>query len=87
MGLGLFLVSTRGGYWFLTHLYFTRYGALRDSGYKQELAITTNFAPVIWRSLEGSSGLAYGDFRVVIPMTEIMTARMFLPEAYELFRQ
>ncbi len=33
MGLGLFLVSALGGYWFLTHLYFTRYGALRDSGY------------------------------------------------------
>ena len=61
------------------------------SGYrdkdKQELVVKTNYAPVIWRSLEGSSGLAYGDFRVVIPMTEIMTARIFLPEAYELFRQ
>ena len=33
MGLGLFLVSALGGYWFLTHLHFTRYDALRDSGY------------------------------------------------------
>ena len=33
MGLGWFLIPTLGGYWFLTHLNFTRYGALRDSGY------------------------------------------------------
>ena len=33
MGLGWFLIPTLGGYWFLTHLHFTRYGALRDSGY------------------------------------------------------
>ena len=224
MGLGLFLVSTLGGYWFLTHLHFTRYAALRDSGYHvffraaiaggilagvahllvlplnyflprvdpasqsyasipyspraillsaflgfvlpfvgnclyskekavrrsderagnliellvaesiehqklveislrnrkvyvgfalnsgvvghgesdielvpmasgyrdgdtQDLEITTNYAPVIWESLEGSSRLAYEDFRVVIPMTEIISARIFLPEAYELFQQ
>lgn len=224
MGLGLFLISTLGGYWFLTHLYFTRYGALRDSGChvffraaisggilagighlvvlplhhywswidpgwmsygsipysstailvsalvglvlpfvgnsfysaekaarrfaerdgnfiellvaesirdqklveislknrkvyiglalksgiesqgegdielvpmasgyrdmdKQELVITTNYAPVIWKILEGSSGLTYEDFRVVIPMAEIMSARIFLPDAYELFQQ
>ncbi len=224
MGLGLFLISTLGGYWFLTHLHFTRYDALRDSGYhvffratvsggilaaiahlvvlplnyflpwidlawksydsipysstaiflsaflgialpfagnrfyneekaarraaerdgdliellvaesiedqklveialnsrkvyigfalksgigsqgegdielvpmaggfrdkdKQELEITTTYAPVIWKSLEGSSGLAYEDFRVVIPMAEIISARIFLPEAYELFKR
>ena len=33
MGLGLFLVPTIGGYWFLTHLNYTRYRAYRDSGY------------------------------------------------------
>ena len=33
MGLGLFLVSTLGGYWFLTHLHCTRYDAQRDAGY------------------------------------------------------
>lgn len=33
MGLGWFLIPTLGGYWFLTHLHFTSYGALRDSGY------------------------------------------------------
>ena len=33
MGLGLFLVPTVGGYWFLTHCNYTRYRAFRDSGY------------------------------------------------------
>lgn len=33
MGLGLLLIPTLGGYWFLTRLYYTRYGVLRDSGY------------------------------------------------------
>ena len=57
-------------------------GGFRDKD-KQELEITTTYAPVIWKSLEGSSGLAYEDFRVVIPMTEIISARIFLPEAYQ----
>ena len=33
MNLGSFLIPALGGYWFMTHLHFTRYGALRDSGY------------------------------------------------------
>ena len=33
MGLGLFLVPTVGGYWFLTHFNYTRYRVFRDSGY------------------------------------------------------
>ena len=33
MGLGLLLVSALGGYWFLTHFNFTRYLAVRSSGY------------------------------------------------------
>ena len=33
MPLGWFLIPAVTGYWFLTHLHFTRYGALRDSGY------------------------------------------------------
>ena len=61
-------------------------GGFRDKD-KQELEITTTYAPVIWKSLEGSSGLAYEDFRVVIPMAEIISARIFLPEAYELFKR
>lgn len=60
------------------------------SGYRnketQELEITTYYAPVIDRALD-SLGLAYRDFRVVIPMTEIVSARLFFPEAYELFQE
>ena len=50
MGLGLFLVSALGGYWFLTHLYFTRYGALRDSGYHVFFRAAVSAA--FWRGLD-----------------------------------
>ena len=33
MSLGLLLVPALGGYWFLTHLHFTRYQVARVSGY------------------------------------------------------
>ena len=33
MGLGWLLVPALGGYWFLTHAHFTRFGAHRQSGY------------------------------------------------------
>ena len=33
MGLGWFLIPTLSGYWFLTHLYLTRFNLLRESGY------------------------------------------------------
>ena len=33
MGLGWFLIPALAGYWFLTHLYLTRYNLLRESGY------------------------------------------------------
>ena len=60
------------------------------SGYRNkdthELEITTNYAPVIQKSLEMMSKLAYKDFRVVIPMVEIVSARVFHPEAYERFK-
>ena len=64
-----------------------------NSGYRKEdtheLEITTNYAPVLWEFLEkhGSSGLVYEDFRVVIPMSEIVSARIFDPDVYELFQQ
>ena len=61
------------------------------SGYRdgemQVLEITTNYAPIIRKSLEESFGLVVEDFRVVIPMTEISSARVFLPQAYKLFQQ
>ena len=60
------------------------------SGYRNkdthELEITTNYAPVLGESLEKSSDLVYEDFRIVIPMPEIVSARVFLPETYELFQ-
>ena len=33
MNLGLLLIPVLGGYWFLTHWHFTKYSALRESGY------------------------------------------------------
>ena len=179
MGLGLLFIPTISGYWFLTHLYYTRYGMLRDSGYHvlfksafsgcllfagayliivllpnpylsciseiwksyvpfdysgtvvlsfllgiilplainlfygkekamrrtaresgnliellirknkedtRELEITTDYAPVIWQSLEESPSLVYEDFRIVIPMSEIVTARIFDPDVYARFK-
>ena len=60
------------------------------SGYRKEdtreLEITTNYAPVIQQSLEESPYLVSEDFRIVIPMSEIVTARIFDPEVYELFK-
>lgn len=59
------------------------------SGYRnqdtQELEITTNYAPVVQESLKEALDLVYEDFRVVIPMPEIVSARLFHPEAYERF--
>lgn len=63
------------------------------SGYRKEdtheLEITTNYAPVLWEFLQNpeSSGLNYEDFRIVIPMSEIVSARIFDPDVYELFQQ
>ena len=60
------------------------------SGYRKEdtreLEITTDYAPVLWKSLEELSSLVYEDFRIVIPMSEIVTARIFDPDVYELFK-
>lgn len=63
------------------------------SGYRnkdtQELKITTNHAPVINECLEGISAMPSilnEDFRVVIPMFEIVSARLFHPEVYERFQ-
>lgn len=62
------------------------------SGYRreddQELEITTLYAAVIEQSLEEEpSHISDEDFRVVIPISEIVSARLFFPEAYELFRE
>ena len=64
------------------------------SGYRnkdtQELEITTNYAPVIQECLEDesdASDLINEDFRVVIPRSEIISARLFLLEAYQRFQE
>ena len=61
------------------------------SGYRNKdthgLQITTNYAPVVQESLDNSSGLVYEDFRIVIPMSEIVSVRIFHPEAYERFKK
>lgn len=61
------------------------------SGYRnkdtQELEITTNYAPVVRESLETMSELEFNDFRIVLPMAEIISARVFHPQAYGRFRR
>ena len=64
------------------------------SGYRnkdtQELTITTDYSPVMEELLEGGPGtfdLVNEDFRVVIPRTEIISARLFLLEAYQRFQE
>lgn len=57
----------------------------RDPG-TRELAIITYYYPVIDQASD-SLGLSYQDFRIVIPMSEIVSARLFFPEAYELFQE
>lgn len=60
------------------------------SGYRdtvtQKLRLTTHYAPVIQASLEAVSNLVYEDFRIVIPISEIMSARIFHPDVYERFQ-
>ena len=53
----------------------------------QELRITTNYAPVILQMQERELEMGVEDFQVVIPISEIVSARIFLPEAYELFQE
>ena len=59
------------------------------SGYRdrdtKELRITTNYAPVIQQALLQSSEIAVEDFQIVIPISEIISARVFIPEVYSLF--
>lgn len=60
------------------------------SGYRdqktRELEITTYYSPVIDEVLE-KWDLNYEDFRIVIPMSQIVSVRLFFPEAHELFRE
>ena len=63
------------------------------SGYRdkdsQELKITTEYARVIQESLEEQSkspSLTYRDFQIIIPISEIVSARVFYLEVYERFQ-
>lgn len=61
------------------------------SGYRdqetRELKIITHYATVMVHSLATRTDLSQDDFRIVIPMSEIVSARLFFPEAYELFQE
>ena len=56
------------------------------SGYRdgetRVLKITTNYAPAL-----ADSNLNLEDFRVLIPLSEVASARRFDPDAYELLRR
>lgn len=63
------------------------------SGYRRqdthELEITTDYAPVIWDFLERDDpgfGLAYEDFRVIVPLAEVVSARLFDEDLYHHFQ-
>ena len=61
------------------------------SGYRnkdtQELIITTEYTDIINESLEPASDTMLEDFRVTIPMSEIVSARIFHPEVYTRFQE
>lgn len=60
------------------------------SGYRErdsrQLRITTNYAPVMLQVLRQTPGTTVADFTIVIPISEIVSARIFLLEAYRLFQ-
>ena len=64
------------------------------SGYRDkdthELVLTTDYISTIRRCLDDKSmipDLRFEDFRIVIPMSEIGSVRIFHPEVYERFQQ
>ena len=60
------------------------------SGYRDkdtlELGITTDYTPALKKSLEDVSGLQHEDLQIVIPRDEVISARTFYPETYNLFQ-
>ena len=61
------------------------------SGYRKEdtleLVVTTNYFDIISEYTGQSSGRTMRDLRVVIPLTEVMSARLFDMELYRAFQQ
>ena len=60
------------------------------SGYRDkdtlESKITTDYASAIEGSLDGDSDLQYGDFQIVIPRDEVVSARIFHPDVPGIFQ-
>ena len=65
------------------------------SGYRseetRELRITTHYSPIIkeWISRQDSPSISHTirDFKVVLPRSEVCSARLFDPAVYQLFQQ
>ena len=51
----------------------------------QELVIITDYASTVVEYMEESSNLSLEDIRIVIPISEIVSTRFFVPELYERF--
>ncbi len=51
----------------------------------QDLEIVINYSQIIFEYIRESSDLSYEDFRIVIPISEIVSARLFIPAVYECF--
>ena len=68
-----------------------------SSGYRdndtQELRVTTQYAPVVWRHIqdmqdsEAAEFDPINDLRVVIPRSEIVSARLFDPDLHDRFQE
>lgn len=61
------------------------------SGYRdkdtRELKITTDYRSVVQEYCENTSNLEHKDFRIVVPMREIISARIFHPKVYKRFQE
>ena len=54
----------------------------------RDLSLTVNYAPVLRTQLEdGGQDFELEDFRVAIPMREVVSARLFDPDAYKEFQR
>ena len=55
--------------------------------YTQDLEIITDYNPILDEYVDSESPqLSYEDFRIVIPIAEIVSARFFLPAVYVQFQ-
>ena len=61
------------------------FSGYRDSE-KHELTLVRYYRDVISELTSGDGSLAEGDFRIVVPLREVVTARLFDPLVYERFQ-